>query len=356
MKFGIASLDEIGDFDEIIDVRSPAEFTDDHIPGASNCPVLDNDERARIGTIYTQQSPFAARKLGAALVSRNIARHLEERFSQHDKHWRPLVYCWRGGQRSGSLATVLRAVGWNTGQLEGGYKAYRRQVLERLETLPHRFNFRVLSGPTGSGKSRLLQFLAAEGGQVLDLETLAAHKGSVLGVLPDTPQPSQKGLETAIVAALQAFDPAHPVYAEAESRKIGMLSLPTALLEQMRASPCLTIETSLAARVEFLCGDYAYFIARPDWLMQRLQALHGQHGRETLARWQTLADTADWPTLVRELLEQHYDPHYRRSQNLNYANHSVSTTLSVATLSDADLRRLAKDMLSSTPTGKQSCA
>ena len=356
MKHGIATLAELGDFDEIIDVRSPAEFADDHLPGAINYPVLNDEERARVGTIYKQESPFAARKIGAALVARNIARHLEDHFSQRDKHWKALIYCWRGGQRSGSMMTILRAIGWNTGQLEGGYKTYRHQILAELDTLPGQFQFRVLCGPTGSAKTGLLQALAAQGEQVLDLESLAAHKGSVLGVLPDTPQPSQKALESAIIRTLKSFDQQRPVYVEAESRKIGALSLPNTLLAQMRASPCLSIEAPLAARVDFLLEDYAYFLTRPEWLKSRLLALRDQHSRETLERWLSLVDTGDWHTLVQELLEQHYDAHYRRSQNHNYAAYSVPVSLTAHALSPVELARLAREITDPELTGNDSCA
>ena len=154
----VAQLDA---FDEVIDVRSPSEFALDHVPGAANCPVLDDEERARVGTLYKQVSPFDARKLGAALVSKNIARHLEEHFRGRDRGWRPLVYCWRGGKRSGAMAHVLREIGWDAATLEGGYRSYRREVMAQLEKLPARFRFRVVCGATGSGKSRLLEALAA---------------------------------------------------------------------------------------------------------------------------------------------------------------------------------------------------
>src|SRR6188474_3521832 len=186
-------------FDAIIDVRSPAEFAEDHVPGALSCPVLDNDERARVGTIYKQTSPYEAKKIGAALVARNIAGHLEAALADKPRGWKPLVYCWRGGQRSAAMAHVLREVGWDAMTLQGGYKAYRRYVVASLAQLPQRINFRVIHGVTGSGKSRLLRALADAGAQVLDLEDLAAHRGSVLGNLPGRPQPSQKMFESLLL-------------------------------------------------------------------------------------------------------------------------------------------------------------
>ncbi|MBS0312362.1 MAG: tRNA 2-selenouridine(34) synthase MnmH, partial [Proteobacteria bacterium] len=210
-------------YTDIIDVRSPGEFSEDHIPGAVNLPVLDDAERERVGTLYKQISSFEAKKVGAALVSRNIAKHLDAWFIDKPKSYRPLVYCWRGGSRSGSLTHVLQKIGFGAVQLEGGYKAYRRHVVAELDRLPALLTYRVVCGPTGSGKSRLLQALADAGAQVLDLEALAAHRGSLLGALPDQPQPSQKSFESAIWFALSRFDSAHPVFVESESKKIGAL-------------------------------------------------------------------------------------------------------------------------------------
>lgn len=327
MKQGSASLEEIahpGAFDEIIDVRSPAEFAEDHIPGAINCPVLDNEQRIEVGTLYKQASPFEAKKIGAAYVAENIARHLREKFLDRPKTWRPLIVCWRGGQRSGSMTLIFRRIGWDACQLEGGYKVYRKQVVESLAELPRRLRLKVVCGATGSGKSRILQALARLGEQVLDLEELACHKGSVLGVLPDQPQPSQKAFESRLLLALRAFDPERPVYVEAESRKIGHIHLPDALLETMRAGQCLNVEAAFAARVEFLLRDYAYFLQAPDWLNSRLDALRKLQSRETVARWQDYVRAGQWRELVGELLALHYDPLYQRSQNRNYAGFTAA--------------------------------
>jgi tRNA 2-selenouridine synthase len=344
MRNGITRVERIEDyrlFDEIIDVRTPAEFAEDHIPGAINCPVLDNEQRVEVGTLYKQHSPFAARRVGAAYVAENIARHLRQSFHQRPDHWRPLIVCWRGGQRSGAMTLIFRRIGWDAQQLQGGYKAYRKQVVELLAELPRRFAFKVVCGATGSGKSRVLQALAQRGEQVLDLERLACHKGSVLGVLPDLPQPSQKMFETRLLAALLGFDPLRPVYVEAESRKIGSIHLPDALLETLRAGACINIEASFAARVEFLLRDYGYFVNDPDWLNSRLDVLNTVHSRETIARWQGYAKDARWQALVCELLEVHYDPLYRRSQNHNFSGFSTSATFTSSDLSPAGIESLA---------------
>src|SRR5262252_8185785 len=209
-SLGVVGVDSIDDFDEIVDVRSPAEFALDHVPGAISCPVLDDEERARVGTLYAS-SPFDAKKLGAALVSKNIARHIESRFRDRDREWRPLVYCWRGGKRSAALAHVLREIGWQASTLDGGYRAYRRAVVSELAELPSRYEFEVICGATGSGKSRLLEALAARGAQVLDLEAVARHRGSVLGDMPGAPQPSQKMFDSVVRDRLRRLDPQRPV-------------------------------------------------------------------------------------------------------------------------------------------------
>ncbi|WP_319239588.1 tRNA 2-selenouridine(34) synthase MnmH [uncultured Propionivibrio sp.] len=341
MKNGIAGIDERDAFDDIIDVRTPAEFAEDHIPGAINCPVLDNDQRIEIGTMYKQLSPFEAKKLGAAYIAESIARHLRESFLTRPRQWRPLIMCWRGGERSGAMTHVLRRIGWNAAQLDGGYKSYRRHVIDQLETLPAQFHFTVVGGATGNGKSRLLQALARQGQQVLDLEALACHKGSVLGVLPDTPQPSQKRFETLLLATLARLDPARPVYVEAESRKIGQVFLPTPLLERIRASACLCIDAPFDARVDFLLRDYDYFVADPNTLDTRLDALRDLHSRETLAKWKTYAHAGEWRTLVAELLQQHYDPLYQRSQARNFSGFGTPKTYAPADLDDASIDALA---------------
>jgi len=334
-------LADLGGFDEIIDVRSPAEFAEDHIPGAINCPVLDDAQRAEVGTLYKQVSPFEARKVGAALISENIGRHLRERFLGKPRDWKPLIYCWRGGNRSGSMATVFRAIGWKAGQLDGGYKTWRGHVVAQLERLPQAFDFQVICGATGSGKTRILQAIGALGQQVLDLETLASHKGSVLGVLPGQPQPGQKWFETLLLRELQGFDPARPVFVEAESRRIGRLHLPDALIERIRGGECIRIDATLAARVAFLLTDYAYFPAMPALLGERLLVLRNLVSRKTMERWHEMIAAGEWPALVRALLEEHYDPLYQRSQDHNFTGHRGAGVFATDDLSAAGIAAIA---------------
>ena len=240
---------------------------------------------------------------------------------------------------------MLRQIGWDACALDGGYKSYRRAVVAEIQTLPAQLHYRVVCGATGSGKSRVLQALAALDAQVLDLEALAAHTGSVLGDLPDEPQPSAKALRILLCAALKGFDPARPVFVEAESRKIGVLQVPDAMLAAMRASPCVRIDASLAARVQFLVGDYGYFVSDSDRLIRRIERLHALQSNATLGHWKSLAESGDWATLVEELLTRHYDPLYYRSQDKNYAKYGQAASFATGDLSPAGIKRLAEQIL-----------
>ncbi len=346
MLFRTANVSQLDEFDEIIDVRTPAEFAEDHIPGAINCPVLSDEERIAVGTLYKQASPFEARKAGAALVAKNIARHLQTRFQDRPKSWRPLIYCWRGGQRSGAMSIIFAQIGWTTHKLEGGYKTYRRDVLEKLATLPQQFMFRVICGATGSGKSRLLAALADSGQpnnkpQVLDLENLAQHRGSVLGRLPGQAQPAQKWFDSLLLQTLQKLDPARPVYVEAESSKIGTITLPDALFNAMHAGECLLLETPLEVRVAGLLEDYRHYLADPETLIAHLRALHRFHGSQQLEHWTSLIRAGDFAALVAELLTLHYDPSYFRATSKHYANLDRARRVPLDNLSPEALKEIA---------------
>jgi tRNA 2-selenouridine synthase len=340
-----ATVEELRCFDDVIDARSPGEFAEDHVPGAINLPVLNDAERERVGTLYKQVSSFEAKKIGAALVSRNIAQYLEGFFADKPKSYRPLVYCWRGGSRSGSITYILQNIGFGAMQLDGGYKSYRRHVVAELSCLPACISFRVVCGPTGSGKSRLLQTLAGEGAQVLDLENLAAHRGSLLGALPDRLQPTQKSFESAIWFALDRFDPKRPVFVESESKKIGALRVPDALIDAMRSSPCVRLEVPLAARVQLLTEDYVHFLHDPETIKRQLGFLAPLRGNETITAWQTLANQRAWNQLVAALLEQHYDPAYLKSLSKNYVVATDDQSYSLSDLSEVGLQRLAREIL-----------
>ena len=341
----VATVAQLDQFDEIIDVRTPPEFQEDHLPDAVNFPVLSAEERERVGILYKQVSSFEAKKVGAVLVAQNIAQHIENYFSAKPKNWRPLIYCWRGGKRSGAMAHILSEIGWKVARLEGGYKAYRRRVIEDLGRLPQQFKFHVVCGPTGSGKSRFLQALAAAGGQVLDLEQLAAHRGSVLGNLPGAPQPAQKMFDSQIWRLLRHFDPTKPVYVEAESKKVGQLRVPDTLIEQMWQGHCVLIQVASAQRVQLLKEEYAHFIADPQSLLEKVACLKELHSKDRLAHWNTLVHAGHWDEFVLDMLVSHYDPAYYRSTRKHYPQLEQATVVQATDISLAGFTVLAHQFL-----------
>ncbi len=344
---GDAAVEHVAPFSEIIDVRSPAEYADDHIPGARNCPVLDDAERALVGTLHKQASPFAAKVRGAALVSRHIADHIEQVFASRERSWRPLVYCWRGGKRSGAMAHVLREIGWQAATLQGGYRAYRREVVAQLATLPGRYRYTVVCGETGSAKSRILTALARQGAQVLDLEQLAHHRGSVLGQEPDLPQPAQKTFESRIWDALRRFDASRVVFVESESKKVGELHVPDALIAAMRAAQCVRIAAPIGARVAFLLAEYEHFVHDRLTLEAKLDCLVHLYPKETIERWKRLAGDDQWTAFVEDILVNHYDPAYRRSMARNFAQLERSPAIAIGSLSAEAIEQAASTIYAS---------
>jgi tRNA 2-selenouridine synthase len=337
-------LPQLAQFNAIIDVRSPGEFAEDHLPGAINCPVLDDAERVRIGTLYKQVNAFEAKKAGAALVAHNIGRHIETVFFDKPKDWKPLIYCWRGGNRSGALTHILAKIGWPAIQLEGGYKEFRRHVNDSLPELAARLQYRVVCGTTGSGKSRLLQTLAAQGAQVLDLEQLAEHRGSVLGGWPSAPQPSQKMFETRLWQALRGFDAGREVFVESESKKVGNVRVPEALMERIRASPCIALGLSQPHRVQLLMQEYDNFVDAPDTLAEQLNCLVTMYGKERIGVWQAMARAGHLPLLVDELLVQHYDPAYLKSIERNFSQYTQALALDLPDISPAAFDAAARQL------------
>lgn len=326
-----------GAYDAIIDVRSPSEFAEDHLPGAINLPVLDDAQRAEVGTLYVQKSKFLARRLGAAYVARNIATHLDGPLADRGGSFRPLVYCWRGGQRSGAMCSVMDQVGWPVTQLDGGYQTWRRRVAAALYAtapLPHRLM--LLDGPTGVGKTALLARLASDGVQTIDLEALAGHRGSLFGSVGV--QPSQKAFETALFERLERLDPARPTVLEAESSRVGERTLPPALWAAMVAAPRIALTASVEQRVVHILRLYGDIAADHAALDDALARLPRHHSRDTIKRWRELVGQGELETLVRELIEQHYDPAYRRASARSGAG--VSATVEVEA-GDAGLSRAA---------------
>jgi len=296
-------------FDMIIDTRSPSEFAEDHLPGAVNLPVLSDAERAEVGTIYRQVSPFDARKLGGAMVAANAARHIAGPLSGFGGGWRPLVYCWRGGQRSGAFASILSQIGWRTGRIAGGYKAWRTLVVDRVQHLPVPAPVVVLDGNTGSAKTEILKRLAARGHQIIDLEGLANHRGSLFGAMPGG-QPSQKRFEGRLALALETLDPTRPVLVEAESSRIGDVNLPRALWQAMIAAPRIRLAVPVEARAAFTAAGYAEIRADPARLAAIVDNLRPLHPAERIEDWLRLIDEQNWPTLAQGLMRHHYDPRY----------------------------------------------
>ncbi len=327
-------------YSEIIDVRSPSEFTQDRIPTAINLPVLDDAERAEVGTIY-KQSPFAARKKGAALVAKNISQHLIEHFASKDKDYRPLVYCWRGGQRSNSMASVLSQIGWQVTVIEGGYKTYRTYVREQLEKLPEKFNYKLLCGLTGSGKTYILRQLKQRGAQVLDLEAIANHRGSLLGeewIGKPASQPSQKYFESLLVQQLQSFELGKIVWVESESNKIGRVYLPQSLWQRMKQAKCIEIQLPLAARVQFILQEYPHLATQTDVLKAKLELLKSRYGRNKLNQWYQMIDAGKGEAFVQDVLQSHYDPSYTQSLQRDFTK--VEQMLALPDLSNASIDKL----------------
>ncbi len=339
------ALAQLEQFSTIVDARSESEYALDRLPGAVNWPTLSDQERHEVGTDYKQVSAFDARKRGAVMAARNIARHIESHCADKPKNWKPLVYCWRGGQRSGSLSLVLSQIGFDVHLIEGGYKAFRAQMIEDSTRLAALFNYCVICGPTGSGKTRLLTSLAAAGAQVLDLEALAEHRSSVLGLIPGQPQPSQKQFDTRVWDALRKLDPARPVWAESESKKVGNVSVPDALMARLRASRCARLELPVQERVKLLMEDYDFFVKDPEFFCQRLDVLKDLRGKAVIDDWKARVHEGKVEGVVRELLELHYDPGYASSTRRNYQQFDSSFVIAAHAAQDLVATSFARQVL-----------
>lgn len=325
-------------FDTVIDVRSPAEFAEDHVPGAISLPALSNAQRAKVGTIYVQDNAFRARKMGAAMVARNVADHIDQQLSQYDGAWQPLVYCWRGGQRSESFTSILTQIGWRAELIKGGYQTYRKHVSNRLyvEQLP--FRAVLLDGNTGTAKTALLHKLERRGAQILDLEGMAGHRGSLLGATA-AGQPAQKGFETRIVQALHGLDTNRPIIIEAESSKIGERLIPPTLWAIMRDAPRIVIQAPLEARARFLTHAYADIVENTESLITRIETLRPYRGHVVVDHWLELIESAKFEALAIELMQAHYDPAYNKSRKIEVRN--IIGTVHAETLDEDGQNRAA---------------
>ena len=338
------SLADVDKFDTIIDVRSPAEFADDHIPGAINLPVLDDQQRAKIGTIYKQMDPFTAKRAGAALVAQNIATHLQTALQDKGRNWCPVVYCGRGRQRSGAMAQIFSNIGWHCSVIDGGYKSYRRHVLDCLDHLPTQLSLLIISGQTGTAKTHILRAASVKGATIIDLEKLACHRGSLLGREPGQLQPSQRYFESQLCQVLKKCTSGQPILVEAESNKIGNIHIPAAFWAAMREAPVIRVTAPIDSRVNFLNRDYAHMVNHPEFIMPLLSKLKHRHGARQLAAWNEMIDHKNWPDLIKSLLEIHYDPSYQRSGNARLA--SEIGIIEATNLEHDDIDRLAETIIS----------
>jgi tRNA 2-selenouridine synthase len=333
----------------VIDARSPREYEEDHIPGAVNLPVVDNDEYAQVGTLH-RSNKMAAYRIGVQYSLANIARHIRDDLAGYDAHTRVLVYCFRGGKRSKLWVDALETIGFQVDKLQGGWKSYRRAVNEQLAQLPRTYQYKVLSGPTGCGKTRLLYALRRVGEQVLDLEAVARHRGSVLGGVPGVRQPSQKYFDSLLLKELASFDPARPVWVEAESKKIGNVQLPDALLETMRKGRTFQVNAEMGQRVLLWREDYRHFEEDPMDMLECLRFLRPLIGGEEFAVWEQLASERRMPELFERLMRNHYDPAYRRSVLRNYPDIDSSPEVFLDDLSPSGLLAVAHSLLSTGDT------
>lgn len=312
-------------YSEIIDVRSPSEYDIDHIPGAINLPVLNDNERAEVGLIY-KQNPFEARRLGAALISANISKHIQSNMMQHGLDYVPLLYCWRGGMRSRSFSFILKSIGWKPQIIQGGYQAFRKFIVEDTEGLFQntQLNFQVLSGLTGVGKTRLLSFIREQGGQVLDLEAIANHKGSLLGASPKSEQPSQKKFETQLWHQMRQFDLSKPIFTESESNRIGNVHCPPALWRALKNGRVINVQLPISERIKILLEEYPHFTEDTTELKLLLNKIIPLRGHDQVQQWRNMIDAQQWDDFVQSILETHYDLCYRvpGSEDSNYLKSS----------------------------------
>ena len=330
-------------FDTIIDVRSPFEFAEDHIVGAINCPVLSDLERQKVGTIYKKESSFKAKIIGSSLTAKNIAFHIENNFMEKKGSWQPLIYCWRGGQRSKAFSIVLSEVGWRTNQLKGGYKEYRNQVINFLDNIGPKLKITLISGKTGSAKTKILKSIENEGGQILDLEGLANHKGSLLGKIPDLIQPSQKFFESLIFNKIQKLNLKDKIYIEAESSKIGNIHIPKSIWKKMIKSPRIEISANVELRAKFLVSDYDYMCNDPTLINPIIKGLKNRLSKKLFDEWTNLIDKKKWFDLTKSFLENHYDPSY--SSNTIKNDRKVIKKITATSLNNSDIKDIAEKIL-----------
>lgn len=296
----------------VIDVRTPLEYAEDHLPGAHNIPILSNQERVEIGTMYKQQGAQAARMRGLELTCSRFAAMTHAAIERADG--RPiLVYCWRGGLRSASMATLLETCGYPAVQLRGGYKAFRNQLLTYFEHFVPPAPLILIHGMTGSGKTTFINGLDRQQWTVIDLEGLARHRGSVFGACGLGEQPSQKHFDTQLWDALRQAPDDRPIVLEGESQRIGMISLPGCLYETMSAACKVWCTVSVDTRVARLTEEYAHREYREP-MAAALQRIQKKLGGPLSTELSHMLEQWDVPGLARTLVERYYDKLYYKNR------------------------------------------
>lgn len=293
----------------VVDVRTPLEYGEDQIPGAVNVPLLTNEERVEIGTLYKQQGPHVARVRGLEITAPRLPAIVAEIAAA--AHGRPvLVYCWRGGLRSRTVTAVLELTGYQASQLRGGYKSYRNHVIGYFESFQPPGPLVVLHGLTGIGKTTFLHRLREHGfGAVVDLEGLAVHRGSAFGMLGLEQHLSQKQFESLLWDEFRRMTPGTPVILEGESRRIGRVALPGDLYEKMRDGFKVWCEASLETRVSRLLQDYGREEYREE-IVAALDRIRKKLGGEKYRELQGCLERWELEAFVRELCVSYYDRTY----------------------------------------------
>ena len=327
-------------YDTIIDVRSPSEFEIDHIVGAINCPILYDDERQKVGTIYKQISSFKAKIIGSSLSAKNIAFHIEKEFLEKKGSWKPLIYCWRGGQRSKAFSIVLSEVGWRTYQLSGGYKEYRNDIIKYLDNIGMKLKIILISGKTGSAKTKILHSIRDQGAQILDLEGLARHKGSLLGAIPNLKQPSQKFFESLLFYEINKLNLKKNIFIEAESSKVGNVHIPKSIWSNMILSKRIEVVADVNTRAKFLIDDYQYMCKNPILIEPMIKGLKTRLSNNLIDSWEKLIDEKKWFELTKSFLENHYDSSYASNTIKN--DRKVLKEVNATTLNNYDIKKIAK--------------
>lgn len=322
----------IADFLELdgllLDVRSPGEFRSGHIPGATSFPLFSDEERAAVGTCYRQQGPHEALVLGLKYVGPKMAGFLTtaDQLNPHRQTIR--MHCFRGGQRSQSMAWLLRKAGHPVVVLDGGYKAYRRHLLASFEE-PQEIV--VLSGCTGSGKTAILHRLAEMGEQVVDLEGLASHRGSAFGGYHQPADLTSEMFENRLFEAWRDLDRSRAVWLEDESRSLGKVFIPHPFWLQMRAAPVVFLDVPQQARVRYLVGEYGNYDR--ELLSGSVDRIAKRLGPQSHAACKEALDEGNYEEVVRITLE-YYDKAYRYS--LNKRQPELLYRLSVEDISPTD--------------------